>query len=286
MIRSSLLTVLFILAGLNTYGQRIYHNTSGELIFSQSQLAFSESFMQQYPNAEMAKNNVRFTCFLHLGEYWHYDLNNAFGFITGIGIRNIGMSSDENLPNTVTTTNQNVEYTHYKIVKRLYTLGVPLALKIGSFKDHLFFFAGGEYEFALQYKEKFWKGSWDRSGQKTKSSTWFGDQTPTFIPSVFGGIQMPGGINVKFKYYLTDFLNRHFDRLVRQGLGLDRHPELLPVFFRHYRRLVYLSQAPTAELTAQAKAHADFLGLEYVEHNTGLAPLDLVLKEQAVTWQS
>ncbi len=27
-------------------------------------------------------------------------------------------------------------------------------------------------------------------------------------------------------FYLTDFLLRHFDRLVLRGLGLDRHPEL------------------------------------------------------------
>ena len=27
-------------------------------------------------------------------------------------------------------------------------------------------------------------------------------------------------------FYLTDFLLRHFDRLVTRGLGLDRHPEL------------------------------------------------------------
>src|SRR5436309_2408565 len=32
-------------------------------------------------------------------------------------------------------------------------------------------------------------------------------------------------------FYLTDFLCRHFERLVVQGLGLDRHPELLPDYF-------------------------------------------------------
>jgi hypothetical protein len=45
-------------------------------------------------------------------------------------------------------------------------------------------------------------------------------------------------------FYLTDFLLRHFDRLVVRGLGLDRHPELFPAYFGHYRKLVYLSQAP------------------------------------------
>src|SRR5260221_255781 len=41
-------------------------------------------------------------------------------------------------------------------------------------------------------------------------------------------------------FYLTDFLARHFDRLVWKGLGIDRHPELLPLYFGNYRRLVYL----------------------------------------------
>ena len=30
-------------------------------------------------------------------------------------------------------------------------------------------------------------------------------------------------------FYLTDFLLRHFERLVIRPLGLDRHPELLPI---------------------------------------------------------
>ena len=37
-------------------------------------------------------------------------------------------------------------------------------------------------------------------------------------------------------FFLTDFLTRHFEPLVWQGLGLDRHPELRDVYFAHYRR--------------------------------------------------
>jgi len=33
-------------------------------------------------------------------------------------------------------------------------------------------------------------------------------------------------------FYLTDFLLRHFDRLVIRGLGLDEHPELKPGILR------------------------------------------------------
>ena len=47
-------------------------------------------------------------------------------------------------------------------------------------------------------------------------------------------------------FYLTDFLTRHFDRLVKVGLGLDRHPELMPAYFGNYRRLVFLAQSVPA----------------------------------------
>ena len=35
-------------------------------------------------------------------------------------------------------------------------------------------------------------------------------------------------------FYLTDFLARQFETLVIEGLGLDRHPELLPDYFGNY----------------------------------------------------
>ena len=87
-------------------------------------------------------------------------------------------------------------------------------------------------------------------------------------------------------FYLTDFLVRHFDRLVVQSLGLDRHPELRDMYFGNYRRLVYLAQKKSDELSRMAQAHAELLGLEYVEHYTSLKPFEQTLKEQVVQWQS
>src|SRR5206468_3752854 len=51
-------------------------------------------------------------------------------------------------------------------------------------------------------------------------------------------------------FFLTDFLARNFDRLVVAGLGLDRHPELLPVYFGNYRKLTYLAQTDDPTLVA------------------------------------
>jgi hypothetical protein len=74
-------------------------------------------------------------------------------------------------------------------------------------------------------------------------------------------------------FYLTDFLLRHFDRLVIEALGIDRHPELQSVYFGNYRRLVYLAQAPKPDAEAAAQKVADRLGLELVVRQTGYGGL-------------
>jgi hypothetical protein len=75
-------------------------------------------------------------------------------------------------------------------------------------------------------------------------------------------------------FYLTDFLVRNFDGLVIRGLGLDRHPELLPVYFGNYRRLVYLAQTDDRDLTAHAEEAAQRLGLVFERRLTGLGELE------------
>ncbi|HKA67670.1 MAG TPA: DUF1638 domain-containing protein [Actinomycetes bacterium] len=62
-------------------------------------------------------------------------------------------------------------------------------------------------------------------------------------------------------YLLTDFLVRSFARTVVVELGLDRYPELRADYFRHYRRVVWLTQRPTAELVEKAEAAAGLLEL-------------------------
>jgi len=78
-------------------------------------------------------------------------------------------------------------------------------------------------------------------------------------------------------FYLTDFLTRHFERLVIKGLGLDRHPQLLPVYFGNYKRLLYIAQTDSEKLQTMASGFATYLGLEYEYRFTGDQPLELVL---------
>jgi len=78
-------------------------------------------------------------------------------------------------------------------------------------------------------------------------------------------------------FYLTDFLLRHFERLVIQGLGIDRNPQLQEVYFRHYRRLVYLAQKPEAGAIEQAQAIAQRLSLSFEYRLTGYGELQTSL---------
>ena len=76
-------------------------------------------------------------------------------------------------------------------------------------------------------------------------------------------------------FYLTDFLARNFERLVIRGLGLDRHPELLPMYFGNYTRVVFLAQTDDSALTTLARRGARRLGLRFERRFTGhgeLAP--------------
>ena len=70
-------------------------------------------------------------------------------------------------------------------------------------------------------------------------------------------------------FFLTDYLARHFDRFMWQGLGLDRHPELRDAYFGNYRKLVYLAQTDDAKLLEKAREAAERLKLEFVHRRTG-----------------
>ncbi len=82
-------------------------------------------------------------------------------------------------------------------------------------------------------------------------------------------------------FYLTDFLVRHFDRLVFESLGLDRYPQLASEYFRHYTRVVYLRQVEDAGLDDRAVNAAASLGLPLQVVDTGYGDLGRVFSDWA-----
>ncbi len=94
-------------------------------------------------------------------------------------------------------------------------------------------------------------------------------------------------------FYLTDFLLKHFDRLIIRGMGIDKHPELLPIYFGNYTKLTYLAQIVTPEKIAAGQTAAQRLGLKFEYHVTGYGELASSLERfnastttSTITWQN
>jgi len=195
----AVLVIMMVLAILDTDAQKIYHSSGGEVIFSGADVNY---------NGLDVNTNIRFTLFFHTQHYANLDLTNNIGLFAGLGIRNIGLITEDlyqnvgflNIDNTHPDYNKNI-----KLKRRSYSLGFPVALKLGSFSKHFFLFAGGEYEWMFHYKQKL-----HIDGEKHKFKEWTSDRVNPWIPSLFGGIQFPQGFRLKFKYYMDDFLNPDF----------------------------------------------------------------------------
>jgi hypothetical protein len=93
-------------------------------------------------------------------------------------------------------------------------------------------------------------------------------------------------------FYLTDYLARHFDQLIMQGMGLTDKPKLIPMLFGHYKKLVYMAQDESRELDHYAEAAAQSLGLEYQKIVTGYGQMAQDLQQfmqqneaKVIKWQ-
>jgi hypothetical protein len=184
---------------MNTYSQVDFYRTNGgEVIFSLADVTF---------NNNPVNSNLRFTAFFHGQQRFNLDFGKYVGLFTGVGIRNIGFITEDlyqnvgflDIDNTHVDWNKNV-----KIKRRSYSVGFPLALKLGVM-DKAYLFGGAEIEYMFHYKQKLFI-----DGEKFKFSEWASDRVNPWIPSFFAGIQLPKGLNIKFKYYLDDFLNPGF----------------------------------------------------------------------------
>ncbi|HJM00153.1 MAG TPA: DUF1638 domain-containing protein [Acidimicrobiales bacterium] len=82
-------------------------------------------------------------------------------------------------------------------------------------------------------------------------------------------------------FYLTDYLAKHFDRLIFKALGIDEHPELFEMYFANYRRVVFLTQDNNVECSEAAAAAAVRLGLPLLTISTGWGQLETSVSEIA-----
>lgn len=176
-----ILGFVLLIQTLPAQKEKFYSESGGEFIFS---------FADVEKNGLSLDTPPRFSMFLHLGQNYHWNLNEYAGLYTGYGLRNIGYITRED---------------ELKTKRRTYSLGIPLAAKFGALDKNFYVYGGTSFELFFHYKQKQFIDD-----QKSKFSEWFTPRTERFTYSLFAGMQFPGGINLKFKYYPGDFLNRDF----------------------------------------------------------------------------
>ncbi|HRI79698.1 MAG TPA: hypothetical protein PLR06_09210 [Cyclobacteriaceae bacterium] len=182
------LILVLMLGGVGfsaTAQKTVYTTTGGEWIFSEASVSMA--------NGKEASSILRFSPVFNFQTQVHRDFNNSTGLMTGIALRNVGFIYDD--PNNP----------GYRYKARTYNIGIPIALKFGKM-DGKYFFFGYEIEFPINYKEKQFK---DGDKQYVRDY-WFSSRVPTIYNTLFAGVQMQEGVQLKFKYYATPFFDKTY----------------------------------------------------------------------------
>ena len=173
-------------------------------------------------NADSKLTTLRFSYILNLGLNFNYDVSNSFGLFTGVGIKNIGF----------------IEKDSVTIKRRVYTVGLPIGVKIGNLSKRNFAILGAGVDMPLNYREKRFT---DRN-DKDKFNEWFSSRTPDIMPYIFAGASVKPGITFKFQYYVSNFFNTSYSVLANNRrsypyASYDARLLLLSVGFDiHYKR--------------------------------------------------
>jgi hypothetical protein len=185
----TILLVFCIMTGFAAFSQsKSYVTTGGEMIFS---------FADITDNGQSAESTLRWAPVFNIQSMLNKDLSSHVGLFTGIAVRNVGYIYD----NYTDPSNDVV----YKKKFRSYNIGIPVGIKIGNL-DKMFIYGGYEVEFPFLYKEK----TFDGGDKIDKITGWFSNREEPIQHGFLVGIQFPYGMNVKFKYYLSEFHNQDY----------------------------------------------------------------------------
>ncbi|MEZ5018077.1 MAG: hypothetical protein R2800_13545 [Flavipsychrobacter sp.] len=206
--------ILLVVSLLLTFGAEAQMDNSGQLYYTHNigktkKVYFGNDFDGAIISTAIQSNSLgnpavgtpRFTYFFHLGFNMHVDVSNSVGLYTGIGVKNIGFI--EKTSRTAIPFNTAKDST---IKRRVYTVGLPLGLKIGNLKKRNYVIVGGGVDFPINYREK----GFVKRNDKDKFNEWFSDRTAKVMPYVFAGFSVDPGIIFKVQYYPTNFMNPNY----------------------------------------------------------------------------
>lgn len=151
-------------------------------------------------NGASSLGTLRFSGFFNYGALANFDFSTSVGLFAGLNIKNIGFIEKFD----VIRDNQQEILTNKH---RVYTLGIPVGLKIGNLSSNNFFIIGGGIDFPIHYKSK----SYIDKSNKTKNGEWFSKQVNPVMPYVSIGARFRPGVTIKALYYPTNFFNSDYE---------------------------------------------------------------------------
>jgi len=177
-----------------------------EVVFTPKKLYLSNSydgalFTAMFDNGPLplngglptSVNTVRFTWFLNTGFNLSYDFSSSVGIFTGLGLKNIGYI-------------EKIKPLDSTIKRRVYTIGLPVGIKVGNLRRKTYGFLGGGVDVPFNYREK----GYIKKGDKDKYNEWFSERTAAYMPYGFVGVSLNPGIYFKLQYYPGNFMNPDF----------------------------------------------------------------------------
>lgn len=196
---------------VDTFGNEVRVITPRTLYLSSGADAslFSTSVFSRPGRSNQRLTTPRYTSVLHLGVHLNYDISDSWGLFSGLGVKNIGFI-DKYFGGDST------------VIRRAYTLGVPLGIKWGQLNRGSYLFLGGGLDMPFHYKEK----GFVKRGDKDKTREWFSERTATFLPHLFLGFRHRSGLKAKLQYYPGNFMNPDYTRyrgwqMIRPYAGFD-----------------------------------------------------------------
>jgi hypothetical protein len=138
------------------------------------------------------------------------------------------------------------KYGDSTVKRRVYSLGIPLGIKLGDLRNRNFAIAGGGVDVPFNYRET----GFVHRGEKAKFNEWFSDRTPPVMPFVFAGYSFNPGFTLKLQYYPGNFFNQDFTEnmgvkpytnydvhLLLLSIGIDIHYSQFRIQEREYQQL-------------------------------------------------
>ena len=130
---------------------------------------------------------LRFSMWFNTGVVVEQKITNHVALVSGLNLRNVGLIN---------------KIDSIKLKQRVYSTGVPLAIRFGDLNKKVNVTLGAEAEFFLNYKVK----EFVFDEKIYKSNEWLSDNVELFNPSVFAQFQFGNSLYIRFKYYLNNFL--------------------------------------------------------------------------------